>query len=118
MSRPGERDRSLVGRLEPGDHPQGGRLAGARRAEQGEELPAGDREVDAVDRHDVAEHLANALEPHVGRLGGCRGLRLGRGRRPLTFPVVNGDGCSFLHSNEAQSAPRLMVKLYEDPDGL
>jgi len=34
------------------------------------------------------------------------------------LPVVNGDGCSFLHSNGAQSAARPTVKLYEDPDGL
>ena len=34
-------------RLEPGDHPQQGRLAAARRADEHAELAVGDREVDA-----------------------------------------------------------------------
>jgi hypothetical protein len=39
--------------LEAGDHPQGGRLAAARGAQQREELALGDPQVDALDRPDV-----------------------------------------------------------------
>ena len=60
--RPGDvlvADRDLAGRrlLEPGDHPQGGRLAAPGRAEQGEERARGDREIEVVDRHEGAEPL-------------------------------------------------------------
>jgi len=50
------------GRLfEPGDQPQGGGLAAAGRAEQGEELAAGHGQVDVVDR-DLAELLGQPAQ--------------------------------------------------------
>ncbi len=56
-----------VGRiLEPGDHPQRGRLAAARRAEQHEELAVGDLERQVVDRDDVAEALGHMVEHDPG----------------------------------------------------
>ena len=50
------------GQLEPRHQAQAGRLAGTRRAEEGEELAVGDREIDARDRLDFAEPLGDALE--------------------------------------------------------
>jgi hypothetical protein len=73
-------DGPLVGQLEAGDEAQGRRLAGARRAEQGEELPAPDVEVDAVDGRGGAEALDEAAQPHVGHLAGVD-------RRPGVGPV-------------------------------
>jgi hypothetical protein len=51
---PVEQDAARGRLLEPGDQPQGGRLAAAGRPEQREELPAGHRQVDIVDRGRVA----------------------------------------------------------------
>ena len=48
--------------LEPGDHLQGGGLAAAGRTEHGEELTLLDAEVGLLDRHEVAEGLADVLE--------------------------------------------------------
>ena len=60
-----ELDAPLVGAFEAGDHPQAGRLAGAGRTQQREELPAADVEIDTVDGHDVAVQLAHSGEPDV-----------------------------------------------------
>ena len=57
-----ELDRPVVRQLEAGDHAQGGGLAGARRAEHGEELALANLEVDPRHRHDVAVALREALE--------------------------------------------------------
>jgi hypothetical protein len=54
--------------LEPGDHPQAGRLARPRRAQEGEELAWLDVERDAVDGNDLAEALHH-LDQADGRLG-------------------------------------------------
>jgi hypothetical protein len=55
-----------LGRLvEAGDHPEGRRLAAARRPEQGEELPGLHLEVDAVDRDEVPEPLRDAAQRDV-----------------------------------------------------
>jgi hypothetical protein len=51
--------------LEPGDQPQGGRLAAARGAEEGEELAAGHLQVDAVDGGDVLEPLDQPDQPDL-----------------------------------------------------
>jgi hypothetical protein len=51
-------DASGVRPLEPRDQPQQRGLARPGRAEQGEELPLGHGEVDAVDRVDLAVALA------------------------------------------------------------
>jgi hypothetical protein len=60
--------------LEPGDHPQRRGLAAAGRAEQGEERPRGDRQVEVVDRDEVAERLAQPAQPEVAR-GPARRVR-------------------------------------------
>src|SRR5262245_52381863 len=55
-----EQDLTVGGLLEPGEHAQRGGLAAARGAEQGEELARLDLEVDAVDRSDAVELLAES----------------------------------------------------------
>ncbi len=60
-----EEDPSLGRLLEPGDHPQRGRLAAARRAEQREELSLADRQADVVDGLDAPEILRDVLENDV-----------------------------------------------------
>jgi hypothetical protein len=53
--------------LQPGDGPQQGGLAAARRAEQGEELPVLDAQVEAVDRpHPSGELLDQRAEHDLG----------------------------------------------------
>jgi hypothetical protein len=54
---PVEQDASIGRLLEAGDEAQGRRLAAARRAEQREELAAGDAEVEVIDRRHVGEVL-------------------------------------------------------------
>jgi hypothetical protein len=68
---PLQNDAARVRHLEPGDHPQGGRLAATARAEQREELALGDRERDVVDRPDPVEALADTVkgDSHTWRLG-------------------------------------------------
>ena len=60
-----ELDAALVRLLEARDHAQRRRLAGAGRAEHGEELAAPDLQVDAVDRGDVAVALAQPGDADV-----------------------------------------------------
>src|SRR4029077_15746671 len=57
-----EQDVALVGLLEAGDHAQGRRLAAAGRAEDREERPPGDVEVEALDGVLRAEALDHASE--------------------------------------------------------
>ena len=72
--------------LEPGDHPQGRGLPGARRAEHGEELAVSDIEADSVDGDDVAVGFPDAAEADRRSAGWLRLLllqatpRAGRGR--------------------------------------
>jgi hypothetical protein len=61
-------DAPFVGALEARDQAQRRRLPRTRRSEHGEELAAGDLEIDAVDGRDLAVVLAEADETHVGRL--------------------------------------------------
>ena len=58
-------DRPVGRLLEPGDHPQRGRLAAAGRAEQREERPGRDRQGQVVDRDEGAEALRDAFQPQV-----------------------------------------------------
>src|SRR6185295_13496241 len=100
----GQLDRARVGLLEAGDHAEGGRLPGPGGPQQGEELPAGNLEVDSGDGDNLAIGLAHAGEADVWWLG--RGFLGRRGRLGglLTPPVVNGDGCSVLHVHDAATA--------------
>ena len=84
MSSPPSVTRAVVGLLEAGDDPQRRRLARARRAEQREELAVGDRQVDVVDRDDVAVGLPDSGDADVSCQGsprGCRAPSPGRRRR-------------------------------------
>jgi hypothetical protein len=62
---PIEQDAPGGGLLEPGDQPQGGRLAAARGAEQGEELASGHVQVDAGDGGHVLEPLLQPDQPDL-----------------------------------------------------
>jgi hypothetical protein len=57
-----EVDAAGAERLEPGDQAQQRRLAAAGRPDEHGELAARDRQVDALDRLDLAELLLDALE--------------------------------------------------------
>jgi len=59
---PGDLDRPLRRPLESGDHPQRGCLTAAARADDGEELPRRDVEVDGPDGDQLAEPLLHAAE--------------------------------------------------------
>src|ERR1700730_41217 len=50
---------------EPGNHPQRGRLSAARGAEEREELTAGDRQGDSVDRSERLESLDQLDQPDL-----------------------------------------------------
>ena len=67
-----ELDATGIGLLEPGDHPQGGRLATAGSAQKRVELAGGDVEVDTGYRRDPVERLDQLFQPdraalHPGR---------------------------------------------------
>ena len=78
MSLPSTRIAPGVGAVEAGDEAERGRLAAAARAEQGEELALLEREVDPVERDDVAERPA--------QLAGARRAPSARSRRPGPAP--------------------------------
>ncbi len=64
-------------RFEAGQHHQGGRLAGARGAQQREELAAPDVEIElAHDELHAVVGLLDAREPHQGNGGGARRCRV------------------------------------------
>ena len=67
-----EEDLAGGGLLQPGDHPQGGGLAAAGRAEESEERAARHQEVEAGDSDEIVEVAGQLYEPEVpGSLGGC-----------------------------------------------
>src|SRR4029450_1395320 len=57
---------AAVGQLQPGDHPQKGRLAASTGTEQGREGAVADVQRDVVERQEVAEALGDAhhLDAH------------------------------------------------------
>src|SRR5262249_61924814 len=59
---PGDLDRPPRRPLEPGDHPQRGRLPAAARADDGEELPGRYVEVEGTDGDPLAEPFLHAAE--------------------------------------------------------
>ncbi len=60
-----DEDLAVAHLLEPGDHPQQGRLAAAGRADEDHELAVLDLEVDAVDHLGVAEALDDPMQPQL-----------------------------------------------------
>ena len=58
-------DRPVRGPLEPGEHPQRGRLAASGRAHENKKLASLDREVEVADRYHATEELVHAFEVHV-----------------------------------------------------
>ena len=85
-------ERALGDLLEPGDHPQAGRLAAARWSDQDHELAVADLEVEVLDGGDVAVLLVDVIERHgrharASSVPGHRGLmhpaaEAERGRAP------------------------------------
>ena len=68
----------LRDRLEPGDHPQRGRLAAARRADEHDELLVGDVEVEGAHRLGaVGVHLPHVLEADLSHVAPSRGAPVG-----------------------------------------
>ncbi len=67
---PVNKDPSLVGGIVAGDAAQGGRLAAARRPQQGHQFPAQDAQVDVVIGHDMAVAFGHVAKlDHVIRHG-------------------------------------------------
>ena len=64
---PGKRDRASVRRREAGDGAQQGGLAAAGWAEQGDQLAAPDREIDAIEHGGRAEALRNGADDEMRR---------------------------------------------------
>jgi hypothetical protein len=58
-------DRAMCRSLEPGDEPQGGSLAGARRADEHDELAIADIEVEVGDRYRVVKLLGKVLQTYL-----------------------------------------------------
>ena len=61
-TRPTDRDLALGDLLEPGDHPQQGGLAAARRTDQHHELAVGDVDLDAVQDVHATEILVDLAD--------------------------------------------------------
>ena len=69
-------DAAGIGRLQPGQQAEQRGLAAARAAQQGEQLAAGDLEIDIVDGDDGAEALGRPFNPDDGL---CQlGMLIGR----------------------------------------
>src|SRR6202040_4144169 len=89
-------DGAAVRRQQPEDDAQGGRLAGAVRADQAEHLAAGHPEADVVDRHQVAVAPDQPFDRHhLGvPVAACRLAVPGRGGgghdAPLDAPALAG----------------------------
>ena len=98
-----EQDLPFAGLFEAGQDAQQGRLAGARTAQQGEDLPLADGQVDVVHGQHAVEALADAADLDQGITGSPArraGSGLVRGHHPLlshppTAPrAVGSDGLS------------------------
>jgi len=59
---PVDADRAGAWRLQPCDHPQQGRLAASRRADEDDELPVVDRQVDAMQDGGLGKGLDDVVE--------------------------------------------------------
>ena len=64
-----EADVAGLRRVEPRDHVEDRRLAGAVRADQTDDLALGDRERDGVECDDPAEALADVVDLEQGQVG-------------------------------------------------
>ena len=80
ISSPAEQDAARVDRLEQVDAAQERRLAGARGADQADDLVLADREVDAAQHLVLAERLVQALDPRARRVTARRPTGAGGGR--------------------------------------
>src|SRR5207249_7625753 len=91
--RAAEHDPSPIGGQEPGDEVEDGRLARAIGADEPEDLPLVDAEVDAVDGPDPAERDAQLLDREdrwpdtsLSVRRDLEGLALGHPSRPVPVP--------------------------------
>ena len=78
---PAHGDGTGPGRVDAGEQPAEGRLAGAGRSDDGQPLPRPDVQVDVV-QHIAAFAVGEADPVHRDVLAGGPGRRRGRGRRP------------------------------------
>ena len=86
--------RALGRRLQPGDRTQQRRLAAAGRAEQGEELAVGDRQVDAVDA--PSRHRDTPSPGDEARRQPCL-PRIGLGTPSALDPSLEAEAVSLVH---------------------
>jgi hypothetical protein len=87
---PADGDRSRGRLLQPGDHPEGGRLPAAGRPDQHHELAVGDRAGERVNRrHPVREDFRDLVERDLGH-----DQDLPRERLPLTAAPPSESGAS------------------------
>jgi hypothetical protein len=111
---PLEEDAPLRGLLEPGDHPQRGRLAAAGGTQQREELAAADLDPHVLDGLRLTEPLSHALEPDrrdaVDRRARLR-LRRGRfdARVDQTSPPSSAPLSSRLPTRRGRATARAVV---------
>ena len=80
-----QRHLAARGRQHAGDEVEGGRLAGAVRADQAEDLAGAHLEADVVDRHQAAELLAHRLhvEHHLAVRRAARARAAAAASRPV-----------------------------------
>ena len=113
-----EEDAAARGLLEASDHPQRRRLAAARRAQQGVELTALDRQGEVVDRERLAEALADALQTDVIlvsilALSSWSSLPLAAGWGAYTVcRDLNSPSAAFLFSKSAQALVLFLVQSF------
>ena len=98
-SLPSMTTRPEVGVSKPGHDPERGRLPAAGRAEQGEELAGLERDVDLLDRREVAEFLVQLLQLEIRHQRPATGATPRPGRRPT----------KRIPSSASQVRPKLMI---------
>ena len=90
-----------VGSSKPGDHAEHGRLAAARRAEEGDELAAPDIEVEVLHDGGVGEGLVDVLDAEEG---------LGHGLSPPQFGRFDDRGAKRERIWITDMQPQVMAK--------
>jgi hypothetical protein len=71
-------ERSAGDLLEPGDHPEAGRLAAARRPDQDHELAVADLEIEVLDGLEIAVELVDVFERHSRHSAASNPIRASR----------------------------------------
>ena len=85
-----DQDAPGAGAFQPGDQAQGGGLAAARGAQQGDQRAGGDVEREWLERHDIAEGLCHILEPDGAFHGGLfHWVSIRSARRRRRRPMIS-----------------------------